>query len=395
MKTFVTPKNVVFGWGALEYLKGVKGKKAFIVTDQTMESLGFVEKVAGYLKEAGLKTKVFAEVEPDPSRATVEKGVKEMSKFAPDWIVGLGGGSPIDAGKAMWVLYEHPGTPWEQILAPAAPPPLRQKAQFIAIATTSGTATEVTCAAVITNRDLDTPVKGLIASPEITPDIAITDPELSSQMPPKVTAATGMDALVHAIEAYTSIAATDIDKSLALPAIQMVFDYLPKACADGRNQIAREKMATASLMAGLAFTNSFLGIVHSLAHQLGTQYGVPHGAANSLMLPYVIQFNAVAVSDLYAKIACALDIKYDNNREAVQKLVEAVKQLQRDIGQPYAIKGYATTYGAEEKTFFADLDNLTVNALNDPCVPCNPRIPTLKDMRDLYTCAYHGNNVTW
>lgn len=394
MKTFVTPKNIIFGWGALEYLKGVQGKKAFIVTDPTMKSLGFVEKVVGYLKEAGLETEAFTEAEPEPSRANVEKGAKAMSEFAPDWIIGLGGGSAIDVGKAMWVLYEYPGISWEQIVAPAAAPLLRQKAQYIAIATTSGTGSEVTCAAVVTNRTLDTPVKEVIVGSEITPDIAITDPELSSQMPPKVTAATGMDALVHAIESYTSIAASDIDKSLALSAIQMVFDYLPKACADGRNQVAREKMATASLMAGMAFTNSFLGIVHSLAHQVGTQYRVPHGAANSLMLPYVIQFNAIAVSELYAEIACALGIEYDNNREATQKLVEAVKQLQRDIGQPSNIKGYTTTYGTEEKIFFADLDKLAENALNDICVYNNPRVPTLKDMRDLYTCAYHGNNVT-
>ncbi|RYD02590.1 NADPH-dependent butanol dehydrogenase [Desulforamulus aquiferis] len=382
MKTFRVPKDIVFGWGALEYLKQVKGEKAFIVTDKVIEGLGFVEKVKGYLEEAGLQTMVFSETEPDPSRDTVEKGTQLMKQFNPDWIVGLGGGSAIDAAKGMWVRYEHPDLAWDEVFGVF--PPLRQKAKFIAIATTSGTGSEVTCASVITNRNVEPHVKNVIASNEITPDIAIADPELASQMPPKVTAATGMDVLTHAIESYTSIAATEVDKALTLKAIQMVFRSLPKAYADGRNQQAREDMHTASFMAGMAFTNSFLGIVHSLAHQLGSQYGIPHGAANSLMLPYVIKFNAIAVPELYAEIADALNIKYEGTRDAADKLVEAIFQLQKDIGQPQVIKAS----GVDENTFFERLDATAQNALNDICTYCNPRVPNVEDMKQLYKQAF-------
>ncbi len=384
MKFFRVPKDIVFGWGSLEYLKQIKGKKAFLVTDPTMVKAGVAERVENYLKEAGLAVQKFTEVEPDPSRETVEKGTKLMQSFEPDWIVALGGGSSMDAAKGMWVLYEYPDITWEKVFA--ATPVLRNKAKFIAITTTSGTGSEVTCAAVITNRSVRPNVKDVIASMEISADIAITDPELASTMPPKVTAATGVDALVHAIESYTSIAATVIDKAIALKAIQMVFSSLPKAYADGRNQVAREDMATASLMAGMAFTNSFLGIVHSLAHQLGSEFGVPHGAANSLMLPYVMKFNSIAVSELYAEIASALNIEFYDDREAVDKLIKAIFQLQEDVGQPHTIK----EYGIDEKTFIGLLDNLAQNALNDACVFCNPRVPSLEDMKNLYLAAYYG-----
>ncbi|WP_333871525.1 iron-containing alcohol dehydrogenase [Desulforamulus putei] len=386
MKYFRVPSDIVFGWGSLSYLKEIKGKRAFIVTDSTIQKLGYVEKVESYLKEAGLATKVFAEVEPDPSRDTVDKGVKIMNEFQPDWIVGLGGGSSIDAAKGMWVKYEYPNLTWDEVFGEL--PPLRQKARFIAIATTSGTGSEVTCAAVITNRSVEPHVKNVIAGNEITPDIAITDPELASNMPPKVTAATGMDVLTHAIESYTSIAATEIDKAIAIRAIQMVFRSLPKAYADGRNKAAREDMHTASLMAGMAFTNSFLGIVHSLAHQLGSQYGIPHGLANSLMLPYVIEYNSIAVSELYAEIASALKIDFENNRDAVNKLVQAIYQLQTDIGQPHTIKDA----GVDEKTFFDRLEITAQNALNDICTYCNPRVPNIQDMKNLYTTAYYGKD---
>lgn len=387
MKSFRVPKDIVFGWGSLSYLKEIKGKRAFIVTDKIIESLGFVDKIEAYLKEAGLETKVYSEVEPDPSRDTVEKGAKLMSEFEPDWIVGLGGGSSIDAAKGMWVFYEYPNLAWDQAFGVL--PPLRQKARFIAIATTSGTGSEVTCAAVITNRNVQPHVKNVIAGNEITPDIAITDPELASNMPPKVTAATGMDVLTHAIESYTSIAATEIDKALALKAIQMVFRSLPKAYADGRNQVAREDMHTASLIAGMAFTNSFLGIVHSLAHQLGSQYGIPHGLANSLMLPYVIQFNSIAVPELYAEIASGLNIEYQDNRDAVNKLVKSIYQLQKDVGQPHNIKDA----GVDETTFLDRLDATSENGLNDICTYCNPRVPVVEDMKNIYMAAYYGKDL--
>lgn len=385
MKTFRVPKDIVFGWGSLDYLKQLDGSKAFIVSDKTMDEVGIVNKVKDYLQEAGLETQTFVDVEPDPSRETVSAGVKLMQAFGPDWIISLGGGSSMDAAKAMWVFYEYPNISWEKAFTET--PKLRNKARFIAIATTSGTGSEVTCAAVITNRNTNPAVKDVIASNEITPDIAITDPELAASMPPRVTAATGMDVLTHAIESYTSIAATEIDRALAIRAIQMVFRSLPKAYADGRNQIAREDMHTASLMAGMAFTNSFLGIVHSLAHQLGSQFGVPHGDANSLMLPYGIKFNSIAVADKYMEIANALNLKFDDEKDAVDKLIEAIFQLQKDIGQPQTIQGR----GIGEDEFNTKLNDLAQSAINDICVFCNPRVPSLQDMKDLYIKAFNGN----
>lgn len=383
MKTFRIPRDVVFGWGSLAYLKDLKGKKALIVTDPGLVAAGVVDQAESYLKEAGLETRVFADCEPDPPRSVVDAGVKVMNEFQPDWIVGVGGGSAIDAAKTMWVFYEDPNTTWDTVFGVV--PPLRNKAKFVAVATTSGTGTEVTCAAVITNKDVTPTVKQVVASNEITPDIAIADPEVASKMPPKVTAATGMDALVHAIESYTSIAATEVDKALASRAIRMIFRSLSKAVADGRNQVAREDVSTASLMAAMAFTNSFLGIVHSLAHQLGTQYGFPHGLANSIMLPYVIRFNSVAVRELYEEVADELKLDYTDARDAVNQLIEAIYQLQEDTGLPHTIQ----EAGVDEKTFNADLDNLAANAINDICVFCNPRVPSLDDMKALYRMAFN------
>lgn len=384
MKSFRVPKNIVFGWGSVDYLKQLGGSKAFIVSDKTMDEVGLVNKVKDNLQQAGIETQAFVDVEPDPSRETVEAGAKLMQAFKPDWIVAIGGGSPIDAAKGMWVFYEYPDISWEKVFSET--PKLRNKARFIAIATTSGTGSEATCAAVITNRNIKPVVKDVIASNEITPDIAIADPELAASMPPKVTAATGMDVLTHAIESYTSIAATEIDRALALRAIQMVFKSLPKAYADGRNQVAREDMHTASLMAGMAFTNSFLGIVHSLAHQLGTMFGVPHGEANSLALPYVIKFNSIAVSEKYAEIAVALNLQFEDERDAVDKLIKAILQLQQDIGLPHTIK----ESGIDEKKFKSSLDELAQSSINDICVFCNPRVPSLQDMKNLYEISYYG-----
>ncbi len=389
MKHFVVPRGIFFGWGSLDYLKGVQGKKAFIVTDKPLVEMGVADKVAGYLQEAGLETKIFDGSLPDPPRACVLEGVDMLKDFEADWIVALGGGSSMDTAKGIWVLYEHPNLTWDEVFVPFGIPPLRNKAKMIAIATTSGTGSEVTCAAVITNKEVKPEVKQVIASHEITPDVAIVDPELSSSMPPLVTSATGMDALTHAIESYTSIAATDIDKAIDLGAIKIIFRALPKAFADGRNAAAREDMHTASLMAGMAFTNSFLGITHALAHQLGTEYGVPHGKGNSLMLPYVIQFNAIAVAELYAEIADYLKLDFENNKDAVKKLVAAIFELQRDSGLPSTIKDA----GIDEADFKKKLDGLANNAMGDITVGNNPRVPSLQDLKDLYVAAFYGQEV--
>ncbi len=384
MKGFRTPKDVVFGIGALEYLKQVNGEKAFIVSDKVMKDIGSVDKVASFLKEAGLSTEEFCEVMPDPDRDVVEKGAKKMQSFAPDWIVALGGGSSIDAAKAMWYFYEYPDITWETVFT--APPALRNKAKLIAIATTSGTGSEVTCASVVTNKLGKVHFKEVIATPEILSDIAIVDPELMASMPPKVTAATGMDALTHAIESYTSIATTVVDQALAVSAINNTFKYLPKAYADGRNLVAREAMASASMMAAMAFTNSFLGIVHALAHQLGTEFGVPHGAANSLMLPYVINYNSIACADAYAEIAEALNLDFEDDKDGTNKLIEAIFELQNDIGLASNLKDYGIT----ETQFNAAVDTLSQNSMNDITVHCNPRVPSIDDMKTLYTKAFSG-----
>jgi len=390
MKHFRVPRDIFFGWGALEYLKSVQGKKAFIVTDKDLHKMGALDKVESNLKEAGLETMVYDGSDPDPCRQCVLNGVELIKKFEPDWIVAVGGGSSIDTAKAIWVMYEYPEMTWEEIFVPFGIPPLRNKAKLIAIATTSGTASEVTCAAVVTNKEVEPNFKEVIASYEITPDVAIADPEMASTMPPSVTSATGMDALTHAIESYTSIAATEIDKALALGAIKMVFRSLPKAYADGRNTVAREDMHTASLMAGMAFTNSFLGIVHALAHQLGTEYRVPHGKANSLMLPYVMQFNRIAVAELYAEIASAVSIEYEDKKDATRKLVQAIFALQKDSGLPSTLQDA----GIDEADFKNKVDKLAGNAMNDITVGNNPRVPTLQNMKDLYLAAYYGKEVS-
>jgi len=386
MKSFRVPRDIIFGWGSLSYLKKIQGNRAFIVTDPAVMEVGLLNKVQSYLQQAGLEIQTFTEIKPDPSREIVEKGAKLMQVFKPDWIIALGGGSSIDAAKGMWIFYEYPDITWEKVIERV--PKLRKKARLIAISTTSGTGSEATSVAVITNRNINPHVKDMIISREIGPDIAIADPELASTMPPGVTAATGMDVLTHAIEGYTSIIATEIDRALALRAIQMVFRSLPKAYANGRNKAAREDMHTASLMAGMVFTNSSLGIAHALAHQLGSELGIPHGLANSLMLPYVIKFNSIAVTELYAEIAAALNLSFNENREAVDKLIKAIFQLQEDIGLPHTIKDY----GIDEESFNNSVDNLAQNAINDLTAKTNPRVPTLQDMKNLYLTAYYGKD---
>ncbi|SHF54807.1 Alcohol dehydrogenase, class IV [Desulforamulus putei DSM 12395] len=389
-KWFRIPKDIVFGWGCLAYLKELEGQKAVIVTDKVMQNLGFVEKVKGYLAEAGIESVVFDQVEPDPCRQTVMKGVEVMNQFQPDLIVGLGGGSSIDAAKAMWIFYEHPNVTWEEIFVPfTGVPKLRKKARFVAIPSTSGTATEVTLAAVITNRDVEPNVKEFTLSYEVTPDIAICDPELPSTMPPVVTANTGFDVMVHAVEAYVSVNATDVTDPIALKSTAMVFEWLPKAFANGNDKEAREKMHTASLMAGFTFTNTALGLVHSTAHQIGAEYGIPHGRANAIMLPYVVQYNTPAVASRYADVARAIGYESKDAYDGTAKFLEAVRGLQKLLGIPASIKDT----GVDEADFLAKVDKLAENAMKDGSTPANPRIPTVEEIKNIFLCAYYGRDV--
>ncbi|MGL4982374.1 MAG: iron-containing alcohol dehydrogenase, partial [Treponemataceae bacterium] len=266
MRRFTLPRDLYYGEGSLEYLKTIKGKKAIVVLGGgSMKKFGFVDKTLAYLKEAGIETKLFENVEPDPSVETVMAGAKAMQEFQPDWIISMGGGSPIDAAKAMWVFYEYPNTKFEDLITPFSFPTLRTKAKFLAIPSTSGTATEVTAFSVIT--DYSTGVKYPLADYNITPDVAIIDPELAQTMPQSLTAHTGMDALTHAFEAYVSTLNSDFTDPLALQAIKMVFEYLPASYKGDKK--AREKMHYAQCLAGMAFTNALLGIVHSMAHKTG------------------------------------------------------------------------------------------------------------------------------
>ncbi len=387
MKSFIVPRDIIFGWGSLSFLSRLKGKRAFIVTDPVIAEVGLLDKVQSHLQQGGLEVQAFTGVEPDPSRELIEKGAGLMRAFEPDWIIALGGGSAIDAAKVMWVFYEHPGITWEKIIKKV--PALRNKAKLIAVSTTSGTGSEVTSVAVITNRSVQPHVKDMIISREIGPDIAIADPELASTMPPGVTAATGMDVLSHAVEGFVSTIASEIDRALALKVVQMVFHSLPKAYANGRNKQAREEMHTASLMAGMVFTNTSLGVTHALAHQLGSEFGVPHGMGNSLLLPYVVQYNSIAVAELYAELAGALNLQFNDNREAADKLANAMFQLQKDIGLPRTIK----EYGIDEASFNNALDHLAQNAMRDITIRTNPRLPTLQDLKNLLITAYTGSQA--
>lgn len=386
-KGFKIPRDIVFGWGSLEYLKSLEGKKAVIVTDKVMQQLGFVEKVKGYLLEAGIESAVFDEVETDPCRQTVKKGAALMLEFEPDIIIGLGGGSCIDAGKGMWIFYEYPNAKWEDIFVPfTGVPKLRKKAIYVAIPSTSGTATEVTLAAVVTNRDVHPNVKDFTLSYEVTPDIAICDPELPATMPPTITANTGFDVLVHATEAYVSVNASDLTDPIALRACDMVFEWLPQAFANGSNKIAREKMHNASLMAGFTFTNTALGLCHSTAHQIGAEYKIPHGLANAIMLPYVVQYNMSIAASRYSDIAKSIGYTAATPIEGTRKFIEYIRELQKILKMPTSIK----EVGVDEGDFMKNLDMLAVNAMADGSTSSNPRVPEINDIKQILTCAYNG-----
>ena len=291
MKRYTLPRDTYYGRGAIDALKELEGKKAIIVVGGgSMKKFGFLDKIENNLKEAGMEVKLFENVESDPSVTTVMAGAKVMQEFEPDWIVALGGGSPIDAAKAMWVFYEYPDSKFEDLIVPFSFPKLRKKAKFAAISSTSGTATEVTAFAVIT--DYDKGIKYPLADFEITPDVAIVDPDIAETMPPRLTANTGMDALTHAFEAYVSNVHSVFTDPLALQAIKMVFEYLP--CSYKGDADAREQMHYAQCLAGQAFSNALLGIVHSLAHKTGAAFStghIVHGYANAMYLPYVIEYN--------------------------------------------------------------------------------------------------------
>ena len=403
MSRFCLPRDIYHGKGCLEELKNLKGKKAILVVGGgSMKRQGFLDRAVGYLKEAGMEVQLFEGVEPDPSVETVMKGAEAMRAFEPDWIVSMGGGSPIDAAKAMWAFYEYPDTTFEELCTPFNFPELRQKARFAAIPSTSGTATEVTAFSVIT--DYSTGIKYPLADFEITPDVAIVDPALAETMPQKLVAHTGMDAMTHAIEAYVSTANCDFTDPLALHAIKMIQNDLVGSYNGDMEK--RDAMHNAQCLAGMAFSNALLGIVHSMAHKTGAafaDYGahIIHGAANAMYLPKVIAFNAKdeTAKERYGVIADFMGLGGDTLDEKVTLLINYLRKMNDDLNIPHCIKHYgADSYPAEqgfvpENVFLERLPEIAANAILDACTGSNPRQPSQEEMEKLLKCCYYDSEV--
>ena len=403
MARFTLPRDLYHGKGALEALKSFQGKRAMIcVGGGSMRKFGFLDKAISYLKEAGMDVELFENIEPDPSVETVMNGADAMLKFKPDWIIAMGGGSPIDAAKAMWIKYEYPEITFEEMCKVFGIPGLRKKARFCAISSTSGTATEVTAFSIIT--DYKKGIKYPIADFEITPDVAIVDPDLAETMPKKLVAHTGMDAMTHAVEAYVSTANCDYTDPLAIFAIRMI----QKDLVDSYNgdMKKRDAMHNAQCLAGMAFSNALLGIVHSMAHKTGAafaDYGahIIHGAANAMYLPKVIAFNAKdkTAKKRYGEIADYMELGGKNDDEKVALLIKYLRKMNDDLNIPHCIKNYgADSYPCEqgfvpEKVFLERLHDIAVNAIGDASTASKPLQPSVAEKEKLLKCCYYDTEV--
>ena len=403
MARFTLPRDLYHGKGALEALKTFEGKRAIVcVGGGSMKRFGFLDRAVDYLKEAGMEVQLFEGIESDPSVETVMRGAKAMEEFQPDWIVAMGGGSPIDAAKAMWIKYEYPDITCEEMCKVFGMPKLRRKAHFCAISSTSGTATEVTAFAVIT--DYEKGIKYPLADFEITPDVAIVDPDLAETMPQKLVAHTGMDAMTHAIEAYVSTANCDFTDPLALYAIKMIqADLVDSYNGD---MAKRDSMHNAQCLDGMAFSNALLGIVHSMAHKTGAafaDYGAHliHGAANAMYLPKVIAFNAKdeTAAKRYAVIADEMKLGGETTEEKVKLLIDYLRGMNDKLNIPHCIKNYGKdSYPTEqgfvpEDVFLDRLHDIAVNAIADACTGSNPRQPSVEEMEKLLKCCYYDTEV--
>ena len=403
MARFTLPRDLYHGKGALEALKTFEGKRAIVcVGGGSMKRFGFLDRAVDYLKEAGMEVQLFEGIESDPSVETVMRGAKAMEEFQPDWIVAMGGGSPIDAAKAMWIKYEYPDITFEEMCKVFGMPKLRRKAHFCAISSTSGTATEVTAFAVIT--DYEKGIKYPLADFEITPDVAIVDPDLAETMPQKLVAHTGMDAMTHAIEAYVSTANCDFTDPLALYAIKMIqADLVDSYNGD---MAKRDSMHNAQCLAGMAFSNALLGIVHSMAHKTGAafaDYGAHliHGAANAMYLPKVIAFNVKdeTAAKRYAVIADEMKLGGETTEEKVKLLIDYLRGMNDKLNIPHCIKNYGKdSYPTEqgfvpEDVFLERLHDIAVNAIADACTGSNPRQPSVEEMEKLLKCCYYDTEV--
>ena len=412
MLWFRAPQKVYFKKGcmpvALNELKEVLGKKrAFLVTDSFLYMNGYTKPITDKLDELGIVYTAFSDVQPDPTLANAQAGAKAMEAFQPDVIIALGGGSAMDAAKIMWVMYEHPEVDFQDMAMRFMDirkrvytfPKMGEKAYFVAIPTSSGTGSEVTPFAVIT--DQETGVKYPLADYELLPNMAIVDTDNMMSQPKGLTSASGVDVLTHALEAYASIMATDYTDGLALKAMKNVFDYLPAAYNNGNDVVARQKMADASCMAGMAFANAFLGLCHSMAHKLGAYHHLPHGVANALLISMIVEYNAVEVPTKmgtfpqyeyphtkarYAECARFCGIQAKDDDEAVKKLVEKIEELKKAVG----IKATIRDYGVDEKYFLDTLDEMVENAFDDQCTGANPRYPLMSEIKEMYLKAYYG-----
>ena len=412
MQWFKVPEKIYFEPGSIAYLEKMPDiERAFIVTDPGMIKFGYVDRILYHLRkrEKHVHCEIFSEVESDPSFDTVYKGLELMNNFKPDVIIALGGGSAIDAAKGMWLFYEHPNADPEGMKLKFMDirkrtykfPKLGQKAKMVAIPTTSGTGSEVTSFAVITDKQKNK--KYPLADYELTPDVAIVDPDLVMSLPKTVTADTGMDVLTHAIEAYVSNMASDYTDGLSEKAVEMVFKYLYEAYEHGDNKLAREKMHNSSTIAGMSFTNAFLGINHSLAHKIGAEFHLPHGRINAILLPYVIKYNSTMPSkfvsfpkyeyfiadEKYYKLAKKIGLKADTKEEGIKSLIEAIQELNKKLNIPKSFK----EAGIEEKEFMDKLDLLSDRAFEDQCTTANPRVPLVEEMKEILIDSYYGNEI--
>ena len=412
MQWFKVPEKIYFEAGSIAYLEKMPNiERAFIVTDPGMVKLGYVDKILYHLRNRQhyVHSEIFSEVEADPSFDTIMKGVEAMENFKPDVIIALGGGSPIDAAKGMWLFYEHPEADAEGLKLKFMDirkrtykfPKLGEKCQMVAIPTTSGTGSEVTSFAVITDKEKNK--KYPLADYELTPDVAIVDPDLVMSLPKSITADTGMDVLTHALEAYVSNMASDYTDGLAEKAVELVFQYLEQAYDDGTNKLAREKMHNASTIAGMAFTNAFLGVNHSIAHKIGAEFHLPHGRINAILLPYVVRYNATKPTKFvsfpkyeyfiadkkYSEIAKKAGLKAKTVEEGISSLIEKIKEMNEHLNIPKSFKDA----GIDEQEFLSKVDMLADRAFEDQCTTANPRVPLVSEIKQILLDSYYGNEV--
>lgn len=386
MWQFTSPRNIVFGEGALETLEELEGERALIVAGQTVKRLGIIDRVVELLEEAGIEVGIVDQIEPEPSIDTVRKVAEMALEFEPDWIVGVGGGSSMDAAKAVWVLYERPDLDVGEI-SPIETLGLRKKAKLMMIPTTSGSGSEANWVTVIT--DTEERVKMELASRELVPDLVIADPELVSSMPPGLTATSGLDALTHAIEAYACNWRNDFSDALAIKAIQMIFDNLITAVKDPGNMQARERMQNAATMAGMAFGNSHVGMAHALGHSVGVLFGIDHGKAVAMFLPHVIRYNGEEMAYRYGEVLDALDIDFEFEEDAPNILAQAIVELMMEISMPCDI----CETGVDWDDYEAEMENLVERALMSSTNLANPRETGPDDYKEILIIAFGNPDI--